>query len=1075
MDGADGAPSPHRRPRPRPCPVVVVAGTSSGVGKTTVACGLMAALRGRGLVVQPFKCGPDFLDPMHHEAACASFSGEGTDKHEGEGEGEDAAAAAADPARRRRRRSVNLDGWMLGREAVLACFERHSAGADIAVVEGVMGLFDGRDGKTDSGSTAEIAKLLGAPVVLVLDAWALARSAAAMLLGYVLFDGALRVEAVVCNKVGGESHALWIGDALAAEERLAGVRFLGGLPKANSVAVHERHLGLAMPHEMPEDQVRKLAALVERNLDVGAVHELAGTARPGGEGEGEGEAREAREARAPGEAGTPVATVTIGVVRDAAFCFYYEDNLLLLEQAGATLVTVSALHDAELPPGLDGLLIGGGYPELHAAELAANATMRASVKRFCAAGGVVLAECGGLMYLGTAVWSNAASAEERLRHPMCGVFAYSTRMTSRMHMGYVSVQATGSNPLFPHGSSCRGQVYHFSEVIPEAGAGAGAGDTTAAARAFPFQATMQTAAGEALTNHIEAVGFTAGNTVASYCHVHWGGAPEWAAAFVGRCAAAGADRERQRDVVSFVPVATEICCALGVQGRLAGITSYCDFPAEALAGVPVVCRSAVDSASMSSEEVEAAMATLKARGSDPALADAAPGLWLIDGPLLKAARPAVAFVQTTCATCDPAHDDVLHALGSAGLAETCRAVAVSPTTLEGVLGAIELVGATLGVRDAAAACTAGLRERLARVGVPPPPQQPQHQAVARARPRVLSLEGLSPPCTGGHWLPDVKAAAGAVDAMGEAGGAPARRLSWGDVAAADPDVLVLCPCGASVEKTLAELELVASQPAFWSLRATRTPRSVFILDHGFFSRPGPRLVDGVELLARVLRGRSAGMGVGGAAAGTEPGDGAGGGGGAARVLCLELPPGASPCGGKELAAMFAPFGRAGDDPGPGPVPGGGDVPATAVGSGMASAAGREDTAAAPATTPAPATASAMVTTVTTATATAASLPSADDAELQRLFDREIPVTVDDLEPEARARALKSRLPHALAKALHRRCVQLGRDSYIDPDSGYSVFSRVHLNRRPCCGNGCRHCPHGHANVPAASRARLLQW
>ena len=182
------------------CPAVVIAGTSSGVGKTTVATGLIAALRARGLAVQPFKCGPDFLDPMHH------------------------AEAAGCPC-------INLDGWMLGPDATTACFRRHTARADFAVIEGVMGLFDGMDGLSDAGSTAQVAKLVGAHVVLVLDAWALARSAAAMALGYELFDPDLSLAGIVCNRVGGQAHAQWIADGIAADHRLDRVKFLGGLPK----------------------------------------------------------------------------------------------------------------------------------------------------------------------------------------------------------------------------------------------------------------------------------------------------------------------------------------------------------------------------------------------------------------------------------------------------------------------------------------------------------------------------------------------------------------------------------------------------------------------------------------------------------------------------------------------------------------------------------------------------------------------------------------------------------------------------------------------------------------------------
>ena len=938
-------------------------------------------------------------------------------------------------------------------------------------------------------------------MILGSQAWALARSAAAMLLGYMLFDPGLRVAGVVCNRVGGESHTLWIGDALAADPRLANVAFLGGLPKANGVAIEERYLGLSMPHEAvaaSAERVAKLAVLVESHLDVDAVLRLAQAATttpvasspPGvttpdtaaavGAAVGTATATAAAAAAArqrqpasptslllPGLPPTPempqslllqlppppLATAAaaprcrIGVVRDHAFCFYYQDNLHLLAQAGAELVVVSALSDPELPADLDGLYIGGGYPELYAKELAANASFRASVRAFCERGGAVLAECGGLVYLGSHLWT-----KELQRFAMCGVFEFSTRMTRHMKMGYVEARPTRANPHFPAGAVCRGQLYHFSEVVlppsptaPSTTLDGATMDATAGSKqaGAPFEFTMQMASAGGLASVAEPAGYVVNNTVASYCHTHWGGSPIWAESFVSSAVAAGAalrcdivanaDAPTAGDaaalvphprVVSFVPVATGIVRALGGHACLVGVTDLCD-PEPGIAPPPVLCRSAIDASTMSSEEVETAMAAIKARGSS------APGLWLIDVGALRRAAPTVALVQTTCDVCDPAADDVLLALQQAGLGECCNTVKVGPSTLEQVFDAVTEIGAIIGRYTAAAVLVDSLRERLQRVKMMLPLTSADADPPL-APPRVLSLEGLSPPCTGGHWLPDIKVAAGAQDALGDLGGCPARRISWDEIAAADPDVLILCPCGASVERTLAELDLLAVEPQFWSLRAIRRPDSVFIVDHELYSRPGPALVAGTEQLAALIhtaprRSQHDSTAAAAAIGGTR---------------CLRLPSTVERCTGEELAAYFFPLDDVRDNAEAPTVP-----PTAAVDKNEVR--GNDDTG-------------------------GDGGGDAMSTAMRTLANRELPVTIDDLEPPARERALKSTLPHAMAKALHRRCVQLGRDCYVDPDSGYSVFSRVQLARRPCCGNGCRHCPHGHRNVPAATRARLLQ-
>ncbi|CAI5472982.1 unnamed protein product [Closterium sp. Yama58-4] len=447
---------------------IVVAGTHSGVGKTSVAVGLMAAFRRRGLRVQPFKVGPDFLDPMHHQAATG-------------------------------RDSYNLDGWMLNREANVACFTRFAASTDVAVVEGVMGLFDGRDGKTEVGSTAEMAKIIGAPVVLVLDCWSMSRSAAAMVHGYASFDPSLRFAGIILNKVASAAHATWLTEAL--ESAHVRVPVLGGIPKSADVEMPERHLGLHRPgveaDGVPAQHAERLAMLIEAHVDLDRLLQLAadvaGAPTMGlGGGEGSVCGGEDVEGSVVGGGGSVVSGMggvgggeyggssanelpplsmppgmklaRIGVARDEAFCFYYHDNLSLLREAGAEIVFFSPLTDP-MPHRLDAVYFGGGYPELHAAALAANTKLVYALRAFAAAGGVVYGECGGLMYL-----SRSIETKEGEVHEMCGLLPFRTRMVSTLKLAYCTVRPQPNCVLFPAElGELRGQFFHFSEVVLDDG------------------------------------------------------------------------------------------------------------------------------------------------------------------------------------------------------------------------------------------------------------------------------------------------------------------------------------------------------------------------------------------------------------------------------------------------------------------------------------------------------------------------------------------------------------------------------------------------------------------------------
>src|SRR5437868_10943458 len=308
----------------------IVSGPTSGAGKTTVTLSLMAALRTRGLTVQPFKCGPDFIDGGHHARVCG-------------------------------RASRNLDGWMLSGQANREIFRRSAENADVCVVEGMMGLFDGVDGRSHAGSTAEIAKWLQLPVILVVDASLMARSAAALVHGFESFDPELKLVGVIFNKVGGPAHYQMLKDALTSGTKALP---LGYLQHDERIRIPERYLGLFTAGEdaLPASMLSLLGELAEDSIDLDQL--LKCSAPISGEADG------ARDQDA-----CPGHVIRIGVARDKAFCFYYEDNLDALREAGAEIVEFSALEDSSVPTALDAIYFGGGYPELFARQLTENRRM----------------------------------------------------------------------------------------------------------------------------------------------------------------------------------------------------------------------------------------------------------------------------------------------------------------------------------------------------------------------------------------------------------------------------------------------------------------------------------------------------------------------------------------------------------------------------------------------------------------------------------------------------------------------------------------------------------------------------
>ncbi|MDK2957953.1 MAG: cobyrinic acid a,c-diamide synthase [Desulfovibrionales bacterium] len=448
---------------------LVLAGSRSGCGKTSVSLGLMAALARRGLTVQPFKAGPDFIDPGLHRLAVSQ-------------------------GRTPPRFSHNLDSWMCSRQGVLDIFGRAAQGADVVLVEGVMGLFDGFSGRDETGSTAHLAKMLDLPVALILDASSKARSIAAEALGYLSLDPDLRFAGVVLNQAASPSHAELLQEAF--ERHLPDVKLLGMLPRRPEISLPSRHLGLVTAEDAadPEKAMSRLADWVEESLDIDALLNAAGPIRP------------AVSVDAP----APEPIVRLGVAQDQAFCFYYLENLRLLRNAGAELVPFSPLN-GDLPDDLDGLYLGGGYPELHALALADNTSMRKGVRRFCASGRPVWAECGGFMYLLEAVVDGRGR-----RFPMAGAFKARAVMGDRLAaLGYREATTLGPSCFGPAGAGARGHEFHYSRLEEVRG------DYDPA---FEIRDRKGKGAPPA--------GFVAGEVLGSYVHLHLASNPDIACAFV---------------------------------------------------------------------------------------------------------------------------------------------------------------------------------------------------------------------------------------------------------------------------------------------------------------------------------------------------------------------------------------------------------------------------------------------------------------------------------------------------------------------------------------------------------------
>jgi cobyrinic acid a,c-diamide synthase len=463
----------------RNIPRIVVAATGSGVGKTTATVALIGAMRVRGLKLAVFKCGPDYLDPTYHERAAGV-------------------------------RSHNLDGWMMTRDSVLATFARVSAGADLAVIEGMMGLFDSATPTGDEGSTAEIAKWLDAPVIIVTDASGIARTVAAIAHGFARFDPAVRVAGMICNRIGSRGHL----DLLRAAN--PEVPIVGGFPSRSDLAFPERHLGLLMADQttVPQRLIDAWSQLGSEWIDLDTILEIARSAPPI-ENLSASDRTEVESSSRP--------RCRIGIARDDAFHFYYEDNLNRLRSLGAELVDFAPSRDRKLPE-VDGLYFGGGYPEAVPHQLSSNSTMLESIREFAARRGVIYAECGGLMYL-----CEGIRALDGATWPMAALIPGVAVMSDRLQaLGYVEVETSADSIIGPARTRFRGHQFRYS--------------------------TLENSRAEQRIDHIYNVeprwggapfaeGYRVGNLLASYVHAHWASNPGVAHALVCSCVGSRVSRQ----------------------------------------------------------------------------------------------------------------------------------------------------------------------------------------------------------------------------------------------------------------------------------------------------------------------------------------------------------------------------------------------------------------------------------------------------------------------------------------------------------------------------------------------------
>lgn len=464
-------------------PRILLAGTHSAAGKTTLTIGLTLALKKRGLDVQPFKAGPDYIDPSYHTLISSRIC-------------------------------RNLDTWMLSEDTILELFQRQAQSSDISIIEGVMGLYDGLRDK-ENGSSAHLAKMLKSPVILIVDAGSMSRSAAAVVLGYKEFDRDVELKGIILNNIGSPAHYC---NAKKSIENHTGLSVLGFLPRDKNLSLPERHLGLIPADEKaPLDSFKKkLLNLVEKNINVDKIINIS---------------RKAEEfpcfsglAGRAHCAGCGTNRISIAVAFDQSFNFYYQDNLDILESFGGRLIKFSPLVDNKLPKDIRGLYIGGGFPELFGRELSANAGLRDDIYKRAKEGMPIYAECAGLMYLTEKIINFAKN-----KFPMVGIFKGTVNMGNRLQaLGYVNIEVMNDNILSKKGSKLRGHMFHWSYFEDEVR------KENFAYRVIPaFSKPLRHR--ESKLRGLGLDGLVKWNVLASYTHLHFASNTGLAKNFIEKC------------------------------------------------------------------------------------------------------------------------------------------------------------------------------------------------------------------------------------------------------------------------------------------------------------------------------------------------------------------------------------------------------------------------------------------------------------------------------------------------------------------------------------------------------------
>ena len=433
-------------------PKIVVAGATSGVGKTTITTAIMYALTKKGFHVQPFKIGPDFIDPSYHNLVTG-------------------------------RPSRNLDVWMMGKNGVLKCFNDSSQGADVAIIEGVMGLFDGLSGKDDYASTAQIAKMLDAPVILVIDAGKAARSIAAIALGFLHFDKKLKIAGFILNNVAGDKHAKFVQDAFACK---INVPIIGIVRRDKKIMIEERHLGLipALELEKKKRSIHQSAKYISEQIDIDKIKSLC---------------KPINRTKAIQKA-FPDTRIRVAVALDESFNFYYADNFDALRKQQAELIFFSPVNDVKLPENIQGIILGGGFPEILADKLEFNQAMIKSISKAATNGMPIYGECGGLMYLTRSIRTNNEGKNKRQK--MVGLIEADTFMSGKLTLNYTEADCTSS--FFEGIYKIRGHEFHYSNI-----------ENISTDSKFAYNMRR----GNGVDNKRD--GFVVYNCLASYMHLHF--------------------------------------------------------------------------------------------------------------------------------------------------------------------------------------------------------------------------------------------------------------------------------------------------------------------------------------------------------------------------------------------------------------------------------------------------------------------------------------------------------------------------------------------------------------------------